>query len=313
MVIYWALMHGEGGPSTGRFIAFSAAFTAFLGNTLEACRSTVAMMQIAPIYERLRPIVTSLPEIQPGKSDPGTLTGEIEMVHVSFRYREDGPWVLDDVSLAIRPGELVAVVGGSGSGKSTLLRLLIGFEQPQSGTIYYDGQDLAGLDAGEVRRQTGVVLQNGKLFTGDILSNIIGSAANLTATDALEAACMAGLDRDLASMPMGLHTLVSEGGATLSGGQRQRLLIARAIVHRPRILLLDEATSALDNRTQATVSTSIDKLEATRVVIAHRLSTILHADRIIVLAGGRIVQTGTYAELIKEDGPFAELARRQLA
>jgi ATP-binding cassette subfamily C protein len=221
--------------------------------------------------------------------------------------------VLDDVSLSIKPGEFVALVGGSGSGKSTLLRLLLGFEKPEGGTIYFNGQDLAGIDLGEVRRQIGVVLQHGKLITGDILSNIIGSSAHLTANDALEAARMAGFDQDLAQMPMGLHTVVAEGGTTLSGGQRQRLLIARAIVRRPRILFLDEATSALDNRTQAVVAESIDKLEATRVVIAHRLSTIINADRIVVMERGRIVQAGSYAELLKQQGPFQELARRQLA
>jgi NHLM bacteriocin system ABC transporter ATP-binding protein len=315
MVVYWVLgtEEGQNGLSTGRFIAFCAAFSTFLANTLDACQSTLNLIDIGPTFDRLRPIIETIPEIDKDLGDPGPLTGEIEIAHVSFRYGDDGPLILDDVSLTIRPGEFVALVGASGSGKSTLLRLLLGFEKPSAGTIYYNGQDLSGLDVGEVRRQMGVVLQNGKLLTGDILSNINGSSAHLTIDDAMSAARRAGFDRDLEQMPMGLHTFVSEGGSTLSGGQRQRLLIARSIVRNPRILFFDEATSALDNRTQAIVSDSVEKLEATRIVIAHRLSTILNADRIVVLEGGRMVQSGTYTELVKQPGPFAELAKRQLA
>jgi ABC-type bacteriocin/lantibiotic exporter with double-glycine peptidase domain len=215
------------------------------------------------------------------------------------------------VSLHIEPGEFIALVGPSGSGKSTLFRLLLGFETPEAGAIYFDGQDLTTLDIQEVRRQMGVVLQNGRLLTGTILENIIGSSL-LTIAEAQEAARMSGLDEDIKRMPMGLHTLVTEGGGTLSGGQRQRLLIARAVVTKPRILFFDEATSALDNRTQAIVSESLERLQATRVVIAHRLSTIINADRIFVMEGGRLVQTGTYQELIDRPGPFLELAKRQM-
>ncbi len=242
---------------------------------------------------------------------PGELTGNIEVNHVIFRYREGTPLVLRDISLSIPPGQFVAIVGPSGSGKSTLFRMLLGFEKPESGSVYFDGQDLAGLDLQAVRRQIGVVLQSGRLFTGDIFSNIVG-AAPLTIDDAWEAARMAGLEDDIKNMPMGMHTVVSEGGGGLSGGQRQRLLIARAIVNKPRILLFDEATSALDNRTQAIVSSSLESLQTTRVVIAHRLSTILHADRIFVIDKGVIAQCGTYEELIGQPGLFAEMSRRQL-
>lgn len=297
--------------TTGSFTGFISAFGAFMSATLSTCGASLTVLAIMPIYERIRPILETRPEVELGKADPGVLTGEIEVAHVAFRYRADGPQVLNDVSLRIQPGEFLAVVGGSGSGKSTLLRLLLGFEKPQEGSIYYNGQDMANLDLRAVRRQIGVVLQNGKLLTGDILSNIIGTAT-LTPQDALEAARMAGFDKDLEQMPMGLHTVVSEGGGTLSGGQRQRLMIARALVRKPRILFFDEATSALDNRTQAIVKASVDKLAATRVVIAHRLSTIMNADRIVVMQGGRVVQVGTYAELMAQEGPFAELARRQI-
>jgi ATP-binding cassette subfamily C protein len=203
-------------------------------------------------------------------------------------------------------------VGSSGSGKSTLLRLLMGFETPVSGTIYYDDQDISTLDIREVRSQTGVVLQNGRIMGGSIFENIVGSSG-LTLDDAWEAARSAGFEDDVKEMPMQMHTVLPPGAETLSGGQRQRLLIARAIVNKPRILYFDEATSALDNQTQAIVSKSLEKLSATRVVIAHRLSTIINADRIHVLEKGRLIQQGTYAELMKQEGPFVELASRQIA
>jgi ABC-type bacteriocin/lantibiotic exporter with double-glycine peptidase domain len=240
------------------------------------------------------------------------VSGEIELSHVSFRYQTDGPLILDNVSLHIRPGEFVAVVGPSGAGKSTLIRLLLGFETPTDGAIYYDREDLARLDCQAVRRQIGVVLQDGKLMPGDLFSNIVGSYL-LTLDDAWEAAWLSGLSDDIRDMPMGMQTVISEGGSTLSGGQRQRLMIARAIVSKPRILFFDEATSALDNETQTIVRRSLEYLKATRVAIAHRLSTVRYADRIIVMEAGRIVQQGTYEELLQQGGLFAELVQRQLA
>ncbi len=298
--------------TTGTFLAFFAAFTQFLLAALALSSALIALFEVIPSYERLKPITTASPEVDATKAHPGTLTGEIEVSRVSFRYIADGPQILHDVSFQIQPGEFVAIVGPSGSGKSTLLRLLLGFEQPEAGALYFDGQDLNNLDITAVRQQLGVVLQNGQVMTGDIFSNIIG-VANLTLEDAWAAADVAGLKADIEHMPMGMHTLVSEGGSTLSGGQRQRLLIARAIARKPRILFFDEATSALDNQTQAAVSSSLENLDATRVVIAHRLSTIINADRIFVMDKGRIVQQGKYADLIRETGLFADLARRQLA
>jgi NHLM bacteriocin system ABC transporter ATP-binding protein len=297
--------------TTGEFLAFNAAFTQFLTAMLQLSASLVAVLNIVPLYERAKPIFQTLPEVDVAKTNPGELSGDVDVNHVVFRYRPDTPVVLNDLSLHIGAGQFVAFVGASGCGKSTLMRLLLGFEKPESGAVYYDGQDLAGLDPQAVRRQMGVVLQNGKLLSGDIFTNIVGSAP-LTVDDAWEAARMCGLDNDIKNMPMGMHTVISEGGGTISGGQRQRLLIARAIVGRPRILLFDEATSALDNQTQAIVSESLNALQATRIVIAHRLSTILKADRIFVLDKGRVVQSGTYDELIRQEGRFADLARRQL-
>jgi ATP-binding cassette subfamily C protein len=271
------------------------------------------LLMTAPMYESARPVLKTVPEVLPGKSDPGALAGAIELSHIAFRYSEDGPLILRDISLEINPGEFIAFVGPSGSGKSTIFRLLLGFETPESGTIYYDRQDQAGLDITALRQQVGVVLQNGKLLPGDIFTNIIGSSTTLTLEDAWEAARMAGFAEDIESMPMGMHTVVSEGGGTLSGGQRQRLMIARAIVNRPKMMFMDEATSALDNRTQEIVSKSLENLKATRIVIAHRLSTVVNADKIAVIEGGYVQELGTYDELMALDGKFANLAKRQLA
>lgn len=300
------------GLDTGHFLSFNAAFTQFFAATLGVTSALTASLNAVPLYERAKPILQALPEINPAMAPPGELSGAIEINQVSFRYASDGPPVLDDVSISIRPGEFVAFVGPSGSGKSTLFRLLLGFERPESGAIYYDQKELAGLDVGAVRRQLGVVLQNGQLMPGDIFTNIVG-AAPLTVDDAWDAARMAGLDADIQAMPMGMHTFIAEGASTISGGQKQRLMVARALAKKPRVLLFDEATSALDNRTQAIVAQSMQGLNATRIVIAHRLSTIVHADRIFVIDAGKVVERGSYAELMAMNGHFAALARRQIA
>jgi NHLM bacteriocin system ABC transporter ATP-binding protein len=312
MAIFAAMsLSAENQMTTGEFLGFYAAFSQFLLGALQVSLAVISTLSVVPAYERAKPIFRTAPEISETRASPGELSGEIEVSTVSFRYKENGPLVLRQISLHVEPGEFVALVGPSGSGKSTLLRLLLGFETPEAGAVYYNGQDLSSLDVQEVRRQMGVVLQNGRLLTGTILENIIGSSL-MTIDEAWVAAQMCGLDDDIKRMPMGMHTLVSEGGGTLSGGQRQRLLIARAVVTRPRILFFDEATSALDNRTQSIVSESLEKLQTTRVVIAHRLSTIQNADRIYVFESGRIVQQGAYRELIKQPGQFMDLARRQL-
>jgi NHLM bacteriocin system ABC transporter ATP-binding protein len=297
---------------TGAFLAFHAALFQFLAAALGLSSAAGSVLEIVPMFERARPILETLPETSAAKGEPGELTGDIEVSHAFFRYRPDLPLVLKDLSLRVRPGEFVAIVGASGCGKSTLFRLLLGFERLESGAIHFDNQDLSGMNPQSVRRQIGVVLQNGQLQTGDIFENISG-ARYISLEDAWEAARLAGLEEDIRAMPMGMHTVVSEGGGGLSGGQRQRLMIARAIASRPRILLFDEATSALDNRTQAQVSASLESLRTTRIVIAHRMSTVVNADTIFVLDGGRVVERGTYKELLALDGFFARLAKRQLA
>jgi NHLM bacteriocin system ABC transporter ATP-binding protein len=298
------------GLTAGTFMAFHAAFGLFLSGATSLSTTLIDVLEVTALWERARPIVEATPEVHTGQSDPGLLTGTLALEHVTFRYREHGPAILDDVSLHATPGEFIALVGPSGSGKSTLLRLLLGFETPEAGAVSYDGQELSRLDVRAVRRQVGSVLQQNTLMAGTIFEHIAGSAL-ITQEDAWEAVRAAGLAEDIAALPMGLHTFVSEGGSNLSGGQRQRLLIARALVGKPAIVLFDEATSALDNRTQAVVTTSLARLQVTRVVIAHRLSTIQAADRIYVLAGGRVVQQGTFTELARQAGLFAQLMARQ--
>ncbi|MEH1898413.1 MAG: NHLP bacteriocin export ABC transporter permease/ATPase subunit [Nostoc sp.] len=300
----------EGGLSTGVFLAFNAAFGTFIGGATSLSSTIIDVLQVVPLWERAQPILESKPEVDSEKSDPGRLSGKLVVDRVIFRYRDDGPLTLDDVSIHAEPGEFIAFVGASGSGKSTLFRLLLGFDVPESGTIYYDGQDLAGLDIHAVRRQLGVVMQNSRLTSASIFENI-ASGATISMDEAWEAARMAGFAEDVESMPMGMHTVISEGGTNISGGQRQRLLIARSLVLKPKILLFDEATSALDNRTQAIVSQSLERLKVTRIAIAHRLSTIRNANRIYVFENGRVVQEGNFNQLSNQPGLFAQLMARQ--
>jgi NHLM bacteriocin system ABC transporter ATP-binding protein len=300
------------GLSTGTFLAFNAAFAIFISGATSLSLTMIEVLDVIPLWLRSQPILQAEPEVDIQKADPGRLSGHFCVDRVTFRYRDDGPLILDDVTVEAKPGEFIALVGPSGSGKSTVLRLLLGFEQPQAGTVYYDGQDLSGLDVAAVRRQLGVVLQNGRINAGSIFENISGGAL-ISLDDAWKAAEMAGFAEDVRSFPMAMHTVISEGGGNLSGGQRQRLVIARALALNPKILLLDEATSALDNRTQAIVSESLDQLKVTRVVVAHRLSTIRQADRIYVIQSGRVVQQGSFEQLAAQAGLFAQLIQRQVA
>lgn len=296
---------------TATFVAFHAAYGQFLAAVYGISQTLVKLTNLKPLYERIQPIFDEEIEDDAGFEDPGQLSGAIEINDVHFRYAPEAPLVLRGLTMNIDAGEFVAVVGTSGAGKSTLVRLLLGFDDAESGSVFYDGQDLVHLDKRLLRRQFGVVLQNGRALAGSMFDNI-AAGANVTRDDAMEAARLAGLEEDIKQLPMGLDTYLSEGASTLSGGQRQRLMIARAIVSRPKILIFDEATSALDNATQALVSKGLEEFDATRIVIAHRLSTIVHADRIFVLDQGRVTENGTYDELMAKDGVFAQLAKRQL-
>lgn len=297
--------------SVANYYAFNSAYGMVSGAFLSMAGIALTAAQLKPILETVKPILDATPEVSTGKQVLTRLSGGIELNNISFRYSESMPLILDDVSLKIRPGQYVAIVGRTGCGKSTLMRLLLGFESPQKGAIYYDGKDLDTIDLKSLRRHVGVVMQDGKLFQGDIYSNIVISAPWLTVEQAWEAAELAGIAEDIRHMPMGMNTLISEGSGGISGGQRQRLMIARAIAPKPKILMFDEATSALDNLTQKKVSDALGTLKCTRIVIAHRLSTIRQCDRILVLDGGKIVEDGTYAELLEKGGIFAELAARQ--
>ncbi|MEA5019974.1 MAG: ATP-binding cassette domain-containing protein [Gordonibacter sp.] len=304
---------GSSGISVADYMAFSASYGMVLGAfmSLSSIFSTIAAIQ--PSLELAKPLLQAVPEVTESKKAVTRLRGGIELNGVDFRYNEDTPFIFEDFSLKIYSGQYVAIVGKTGCGKSTLIRLLLGFEKTTRGAIYYDGVDINSLDLKSLRRNIGTVMQDGRLFNGDVFSNIVICAPEATLEDAWEAAAIAGIAEDIRNMPMGMHTVVSEGGGGMSGGQRQRLMIARAVASRPRILIFDEATSALDNVTQRQVSEALVDLKCTRIVVAHRLSTIRHCGRIIVLDEGHIAEDGTFEELMERRGFFYELAKHQIA
>ena len=296
---------------TGQFVAFYVAFGQFMVAVFGITHIFVELVNVKPLMERVQPILEENTENEGGAVPPGEIRGAVEFQDVYFRYSEKAPFVLDGITFQARPGQFIAIVGSSGAGKSTIVRLLLGFENPEAGSVFIDGAPLSDLDKRMIRRCYGVVLQSGKILSGTLFSNI-SAGANLTQEQAWEAARMAGLDKDIEAMPMGMDTYLGEGATTLSGGQRQRLMIARAVARKPKILIFDEATSALDNETQSLVSQRIESLQSTRIVIAHRLSTIVHADNIYVLDKGHVVEEGTYDSLLEQDGLFKQLINRQL-
>lgn len=312
MVFYYIMVHQSIELSVGAFMGFATAFGSFSAAMMELVSAYLQVNAIGPAFDRMKPILKTLPEQQEDVGMPGDLTGAVEMSNVTFAYDEDSPPVIKDLSLRIKAGEYIGIVGSSGCGKSTLLKLLLGFEKPQTGRIYYDGRDIDGIDKRELRKRFGVVLQNGGLITGSIHDNITITTPSATLEQVQQAVRDAGLEKDIADMPMGLHTILSEGDGSISGGQKQRILIARAIVGKPKLLFFDEATSALDNATQASVCESLDRLSATRIVIAHRLSTIIRCDRIFVMDAGQIVEEGNFEQLMAKKGLFYDLASRQI-
>ena len=309
VILYYLAV--ESGMSSADYFAFNSAFGRVMAAFSALAGIAASMASIPPILEMAEPILKTEPEVTAEKEVLTRLSGSVEMNHVSFRYEENTPYILEDLSLKIRAGEYVAIVGRTGCGKSTLVRLMLGFEKPEKGAVFYDGRDLNRLDPRAIRKQIGVVIQNGQLMQGDIYSNITLSAPQLTLQEAWEAAEMAGIAQDIRDMPMGMQTVISEGQGGISGGQKQRIMIARAVAPKPHILIFDEATSALDNKTQKQVSDALDSLRCTRIVIAHRLSTIRNCDRILVMDRGRIVEEGSYEKLIARNGIFADLVARQ--
>ncbi len=308
-----SLVEANGGTLTlGVFLAFNASLATFLAGVSTISETGLTIFNVGGVWNRTRTILDAEPEVRSTPVAPIRLRGSVRLDRVTFRYQDYGPPTLDDVTIEANPGECIALAGPSGGGKSTILSLLLGFEKPLGGGVYYDNQDLKELNINSVRRQIGVVMQENKVLAGSIFDNIVCGSLR-TVSDAWEAARAVGLADDIERMPMGMHTIVSEGGSNLSGGQRQRLLIARALILKPSILVLDEATSALDNRTQAIVIQSLEKLKITRILVAHRLSTIRQADRIYVIDGGQIVQVGSFERLARQDGLFARLMSRQMA
>ncbi|MBQ5349680.1 MAG: NHLP bacteriocin export ABC transporter permease/ATPase subunit [Oscillospiraceae bacterium] len=309
MVIYYLAVKTR--VSASEYIAFSSSYGIVTGAFSSLTSVALTVASIKPILEMAEPIMRSEPESAENKAMVTQLSGNIELSNVYFRYTDSMPYVVDGMSLKIKAGEYIAIVGTTGCGKSTLMRLMLGFETPEKGAVYYDGRDMSKLDLPSLRRRIGVVMQDGNLFQGDIYSNIVISAPQLTLAEAWEAAEIAGIADDIRAMPMGMQTVIAEGQGGISGGQKQRLMIARAVAPKPKILMFDEATSALDNRTQKQVSDALDKLKCTRIVIAHRLSTIRNCDRILVLDKGHIMEDGTYEELIAKNGFFSNLVARQ--
>lgn len=309
IILYY--LAAQNGIDQSSYYAFTAAYGSVMGAFSGLSGIALTAAQIKPVLEMAEPFLQVVPETSENREVVTQISGDVELNRVSFRYAASSPYVLEDLSLKIHPGEYVAIVGRTGCGKSTLIRLLLGFERPEKGALYYDGKSITSLDLTSLRRHIGTVTQDGSLFMGSVYSNIVITAPNLSVDDAWEAAEAASIAGDIREMPMGMNTLISEGQGGISGGQKQRLMIARAIVHKPKLLIFDEATSALDNTTQRQVSDSLDKMGCTRIVVAHRLSTIRHCDRILVLDGGQIVEDGTYDELIEQNGAFAELVKRQ--
>ena len=309
IIIYYVAARNN--IDAGSYMAFVTSYGILSAAFASLASMTNVIASIGPVFDMARPILETEPEVSTGKINLENVKGNIRLENVSFKYTDNGPLILNNLSLNIKEGDYVAIVGQTGCGKSTLVRLLLGFEKPLEGNVYFDDNNINDVDLVSLRRNIGTVMQNGSLFHADIFSNIIISSPDLKEEDAWVAAEIANIADDIRAMPMGMKTVISEGQGGISGGQKQRIMIARAIVHKPKILIFDEATSALDNKTQKSITESIDRLNCTRIVIAHRLSTIKSADRIIMLEGGQIIEDGDYQTLIEKNGKFAELVNRQ--
>ena len=313
--IFWAFLvftpeHARA-ASLGSFLAFYTAFNMFIGAIANFGGSTLMLTPIYTLINRSKVLVEEPMEFDPNKHTLETLTGDVRLDHVTFSYSKEAPPLLQDISIVAEPGEFIALVGPTGSGKSTVMRLLLGFEKPEQGAVYYGGKDLTQINAQQVRRQMGVVLQTSQILEGSIKENV-ARARFVTENEILKALDRANFTEDLRQLGMGIETILSNFGAGISGGQKQRILIASAIIGTPRILLMDEATNALDSISQAKITQTLDQLNITRIVVAHRLSTVVHADRIYVMDKGCIVQQGTYQSLLEDKaGLFADLAKRQ--
>lgn len=296
--------------SLGAYLAFNIALVNFAASITSLNRVILQMPNIYAMWRYSKVILEEPTEGDDEKEKPDALTGAIHIDHVSFRYDVNGPWIHDDITIHIKPGEFVGVVGPSGCGKSSLIRLLLGFETCEKGGIYYDDKDLSTLNLRDVRRQINTVLQNSQIMDGTILDNITAGRP-YPVKEVMRALELAGFGDDFEKFPMGIHTVLTSGGATLSGGQRQRLFLARSFLNSAPIILWDEATAGLDNRRQEIVIRNLEKLQATRLVVAHRLTSVINADRIYVLNRGKILESGTFKELADAGGFFAEMLAKQ--
>ncbi len=299
-------------PNLGQLLGFFSAFATFIGAMVSLSDLIVGSFDLPIIFERAKPILKELPEDSQDLYDPGNLSGNIKIENLRYQYNLESPFVLNNLNLSIKSGQFVALTGASGCGKSTIVKILLGFDKVIEGNIYFDGMNLNGLRKDLIRKRIGTVSQNSSIFAGNIFECIAGGRV-ITLEQAWEAIHMVSLTEEIQLMPMGIYTVIPEGGATLSGGQKQRLAIARALIGKPQILIFDEATSALDNPTQETITRSLESLNVTRIVIAHRLTTIKNADNIFVINNGTVVEEGNYQELINKNGLFTNLVKRQIA
>ena len=297
----------------GDFLVVYTVFIAFQSAIARLGDSFGAVAAMLPAFDQMRPLLAPVPETEVEGEPVEFLGGEILFDHVSFRYDPDGPLILDDVTIHAAPGEFVAIAGESGAGKSTLFRLALGIVRPSAGAVYYDGRDLRRLNLKQVRRKIGAVPQSVGLHPQDLWDNLVSHHEGVASQEVWSAVRLAEMEKQIKAMPMGMMTMVGTSGAVLSGGESQRVTIARSVIGAPRIMLFDEATNWLDNESQAKVMQNLTALTSTRVVIAHRLSTLEQADRIYVLQAGKVVQDGSFRELMEVDGVFRELVKRQIA
>ncbi len=307
-------LHLQGLASIGEIVSFMAIATMLIQRLEQAVSFVNSLLMQAPKMQEFFDVLDTVPSVRdrPSAAELGTLTGAIRFEDVSFSYDGKRPAVLD-LSFEVKPGETIALVGATGSGKSTTLGLLHRAFDPQSGRILADGTDIRDVTLLSLRRNIAVVFQEPMLFARSIRDNLLAGKPEATEEEMRAALSRAQADDFIARQPEGLDTVIGERGRSLSGGERQRLSIARALLKNPPILILDEATSALDAGTEVKLQKALDEVMKGRTtfVIAHRLATIRNATRILVFEGGRIVEAGTFDELVKLGGRFADLAKAQ--